>query len=107
MVLAKLNRFDEAIASYNKALSINPKLADAHFNLGNTMRGLGKLEKAAASFRQALAIKPELSEATGTLGSVLLSMGDSQEGLAMEKKGFGVIEFSTNRGVSINQGSSQ
>ena len=33
-VLAEQNQLDKAIASYKKAIKINPKFATAHFNLG-------------------------------------------------------------------------
>ena len=39
------------------------------------------------------------------MGSVLLALGKLEEGLALEQKGFGVIDFDIERGVSINYGS--
>jgi len=39
------------------------------------------------------------------MGSVLLALGKLKEGLALERTGFGVIDFDIERGVSINYGS--
>ena len=37
------------------------------------------------------------------MGSVLMSLGELEEGLAMEQRGFGVISFDLEQGVSIHQ----
>ena len=38
------------------------------------------------------------------MGSVFLALGELEEGLAMERKGFGVIGFDIEQGVSIDTG---
>ena len=65
---------------------------------------LGRIDAAIHCYRQALAIKPDFAEAAGSMGSLLLTLGDLEEGLALERKGFGVIDFDISRGVSINYG---
>ncbi|MBF0369824.1 MAG: tetratricopeptide repeat protein [Magnetococcales bacterium] len=56
--LAGLGRFAEAIESYQKALSINPRHHETLNNLSSAQKKLGRLTEALASFQQALAIKP-------------------------------------------------
>ena len=50
---------DEAIASYDKALSIKPDLAPAWCNRGVALRRLKRPHEALASYDRALAIRPE------------------------------------------------
>ena len=64
---------------------------------------LGRLDEAVDSFRKALELNPDYAEAAGSLGSVLLSQGKLEEGLAMEDRGFGVIGFDLEKGVSIEK----
>ena len=46
VALEDLNRFEEALASYDLALQIDPNLADAHFNAGRLHGKLGKSQGA-------------------------------------------------------------
>ena len=45
IVLKELDKPDEAIAAYNKALSIKPEYAEAHQNLSFVLLNIGKLEQ--------------------------------------------------------------
>ena len=59
-----LDQLDAAVKSYEQALAINPDhFAEAHNNLGNTLKNLGQLDVSIKSFEQALAIKPDYAEA--------------------------------------------
>ena len=50
--------FDKAIASWEKALNINPNLSEAWHNRGSALGRLGKYEEAVESFQKALSIDP-------------------------------------------------
>ena len=50
--------FDKAIASWDKALSINPNLSEAWHNRGSALGRLGKYKEAVESFQKALTIDP-------------------------------------------------
>jgi tetratricopeptide (TPR) repeat protein len=65
---------------------------------------LGELEEALACYRKALALNPRARETAGSIGSLLLAMGKLEEGLVMERQGFGVVEFDLEHGVSIKNG---
>ena len=55
----KLRRLEQAIA-------LKPDYAEAHNNLGITLRELGKLDEAEASYRKAIALKPDAAGAHST-----------------------------------------
>jgi predicted TPR repeat methyltransferase len=60
---ANLGQLDAAISYYEKALSIKPNYAEAHYNLGFTLQRLGQLDAAVRSYKKVVAIKPEYAEA--------------------------------------------
>jgi tetratricopeptide (TPR) repeat protein len=78
---------EEAIACYKKAIEIDPKLAPAHYNLGNALLARGKAEEAIASFQKALEIDPKYAEAHCNLGDILRSQGRFTESLAAYRRG--------------------
>jgi len=57
-----------------RAVELDPRLADAHNNLGNALRGMGELERAEAALRQAVALAPERSDLHANLGNVLFDL---------------------------------
>ncbi len=67
----KENKTAEAIRSFETATRLDPKFADAHLRLGNTLLGQKRLERAVKSFQAALAIKPELQDARYNLAWAL------------------------------------
>ncbi|MGH7354046.1 MAG: tetratricopeptide repeat protein [Candidatus Rokuibacteriota bacterium] len=56
--LKGLSRLDEALASYDTAISLDPTYVEAPYNRGNALRELGRFDEALASYDQAIAIKP-------------------------------------------------
>ena len=56
-------RYSEAVNVNQTAVSLSPRDAETHSNLGNALQELGRLEEAEASYRQAIALKPDLAEA--------------------------------------------
>ena len=65
-MLQELGRLDEAEASYKQAIALKPDFAEAHSNLGITLKDLGRPDEAEASYKQAIALKPDLAGATAT-----------------------------------------
>jgi Flp pilus assembly protein TadD len=69
-VLDTLQRFNEALASYDKALAISPDWADALYNRARTLRSLARFEEALACYDRAVLLtadKPQLFFNRGTL----------------------------------------
>ena len=58
-----LNRHQEAIADYEKALQIDPHLAVAYHDRGNAKGVLGRHAEAIADYDKALQIDPQLAAA--------------------------------------------
>ncbi|MDC1117274.1 sulfotransferase, partial [Luminiphilus sp.] len=80
--LEGLGRLDEAELSYRRAIALKPDYAEAHCNLGNTLKELGRLDEAEASYRQAIAVKPDFAEAYSNLGNTLIEIGGLDEAIA-------------------------
>jgi Flp pilus assembly protein TadD len=79
MLYLELARYDEAIAHFRKSLSVKPKSAQAHYNLGTAQTLAHQLDDAEASFRQALKIDPAYANAHNNLGNVLLASGKNED----------------------------
>ncbi len=62
---------DDAVASYRRALEIEPDYAEVHNNLGIALQNLGRLDEAMTSYSLALGIKPDYEQAHYNLGNVL------------------------------------
>ena len=75
-------RLEEAIASYQQALALNPDYGEVHSNLGIALRDQGRLEDAVVSYQRALTLKPDLAEAHSNLGIALRDQGRFEEALA-------------------------
>ncbi|HUL46111.1 MAG TPA: tetratricopeptide repeat protein [Steroidobacteraceae bacterium] len=52
---------DEACASLQKVLALDPNHSDAHCNLGNVLLHQGKLDAALISYQKVLALNPNQS----------------------------------------------
>ena len=66
-VLQELGKLEQAIASYERAVSVYPMYATAWFNLGTALQTTGELARAAAAFSRVLAIDPQHTGAIANL----------------------------------------
>jgi len=80
-VYRALDRLPEAVASYRKALEINPEMPDAWTRLGVLLDSTGNVEEAAACFHEALGVAPDYAEAHQALGRHLQAQGKAAEAL--------------------------
>ena len=69
-------RVEEAIASYQKAVSLAPAFAAAHVNLGSALAEQGRHAEACLSLRKALVLEPELPAAWFNLGISAYRLND-------------------------------
>src|SRR6201987_6193467 len=62
LMLAK--RFPDAQAKFEQAVKENPRFAEAHSNLGYTLRkqGAANYQKSVEQYKTAIALKPKLPE---------------------------------------------
>ena len=65
--LLRQQRFEEALAKYREALSINPDYAPAHAGMGEALVRLGRYEEALRALERALAVGPSDWALTGVL----------------------------------------
>ena len=58
-----LDRYDEALKSYDRAIALRPNYAKAHCNRGSVLDILGRPADALVCYDRALAIQPDFAEA--------------------------------------------
>src|SRR5207247_2962609 len=68
VVLARQARYDEAVATYKKALAINSRLPEIHLNLGIAYFKMESFQAAIPPLRRALSLQPSNLQARGLLG---------------------------------------
>ena len=72
----------EALASYQRALALDPDCVPALNNRGVALRNLGRAADALASFGAALEIQPEHCDALNNRGNALVDLGQGDAALA-------------------------
>ena len=82
----------QPLASYRRALEINPDFIESQNNLGSVLADLGQLEEAALSYRRALEMKPDFTRAHSNLLFIHNYLADhSSAELLAEAQRFGEI----------------
>ena len=71
-----LENFSSAIDDFNEAINLNAKYAEAHYNLGVTLREMGESVGAANAYKKALSINNNYPNAHNNLGEIFLVNGD-------------------------------
>jgi tetratricopeptide (TPR) repeat protein len=89
LMLAK--KFPQAEAKFEQAVKENPRFAEAHNNLGYTLRkqGAGNYQKSLEHYNTAIELKPKLAEAYMYRGVLYVEMGrksDAEADLATLQK---------------------
>ncbi len=64
-----------AVESFERAIALEPKFADAHNDLGEVLLRLGRTDAAIASCRRALALRPRFAAALGNLANAERARG--------------------------------
>ena len=70
-ILESGGQIAESIAEHERALELNPQLAQAHINLISLYGRTGQIEKASQAYRAAVAINPDLADAHYNFGVLL------------------------------------
>ncbi len=81
VALAQEGKLDEAIASFNEVLRLQPGNADAYNNLATVYDIRMKYDDALAHYEKALQIKPDHVEAHYNIGTVLDKIGKPREAI--------------------------
>jgi predicted O-linked N-acetylglucosamine transferase (SPINDLY family) len=82
IVLAALQRQDEALVCFDSLIAMKADFADAHFSRGNVLSGLRRFVEAVASFDKAIAIDPDHVNALYNKGHALHEFGRLTDAIA-------------------------
>lgn len=63
-LLTTVNRAESALASFNRALEFNPRLADAHYNRANVLKDGGQVGQAIQGYVRAVELQPDSVQAS-------------------------------------------
>ncbi len=77
--LRQAENYQEAITSYEKAITLKPDVAEAHWGLCYSLNQVGKPKEASAECDQALSLKPNYAEALTSKGNALHQEQNYQE----------------------------
>jgi tetratricopeptide (TPR) repeat protein len=79
--LSALRRYEEAVASYRRALALDPRFEEALGNVGVALRELRRFPEALEALDQALGLSPRDAELLCNRGAVLLDLERPGEAL--------------------------
>lgn len=93
LILTAQNNTDEAITSYNKALSLDPNYAMIYNNLGTIYYNRSSIDekyesnikKAEELYKKSISLNPKLTEANTNLGNLYSSIGKNEESIKYHK----------------------
>jgi tetratricopeptide (TPR) repeat protein len=86
-------QLEQAAVEYERALKINPKLANANVNLIITYAKLGQVEKAEKRYRLAVEINPNLAEAHYNFGVLLTKQARYKEAASAFQRSIEINPF--------------
>ncbi|MFQ5863073.1 MAG: tetratricopeptide repeat protein, partial [Candidatus Brocadiales bacterium] len=107
VALGKLDKHQESLDCFDKALEIDPKHAPAWYNKGVALGKLGRYQGALDSFNKALEIDTKDAQAWGNKGAALVESGRHQEALDCFDKALEIdpkdAQAWYNRGVALGK----
>jgi tetratricopeptide (TPR) repeat protein len=105
-LLRTLDRLDEALLSYERALQLKPDFVEAHSNRANALHVLGRLDEALQSYERVLELKPDHPEAYNDRGNALQALGRFEEALQSYQRALqlkpDLVEAYNNRGNALH-----
>ena len=101
------NRYEDAIAAYDRALQIQPDLADTWNNRGVVLTRMQRYPEAIASYEKATTIRPNYPDAWNNRGVVLLELQKYQEAIGCYEQAIQAkpdyADAWNNRGVAFSK----
>jgi len=97
-VLHSTERSAEALLPMMMTVMLAPEDAEAHSNLGQYFKAMGRFEEAEASCRRAVEIDPEFIQAHHNLSSILFDLNRLEDALAICRR---LLELSS-RALALN-----
>ena len=78
-MLRELQRLDESLDSYRRAIELKPDYAEAFSNRGIALKELKRLDEALDSYDRAIALNPDVAEAYSNRGFALHELHGSMK----------------------------
>ena len=78
-ILSEEGKSEQAIALYERAAKVNPRVVDVHYNVANALLKTGAVEAAIASYRSALEVAPDHALSHNNLANTLDEKGRHDE----------------------------
>ncbi len=107
VALAALQRLDEAVESYGRAIALAPDYVDALINRGNALKDLNRLDEALASYDKAIALSPGHAVVLVKRGNVLQVLQRLEEAVTSYDRAVALKpDFSeawNNRGIALGR----
>ena len=107
VTLHELKRFEEAVASYDRALTLRPDYVEALNNRGNALKALMRFEEALTSSIAPFAVRPNSAEALSNRGLTLHELKQFEEALASYDRALTLrpdfAEALSNRGKALKE----
>ena len=98
-ILKKLKNYNEAINSFNKAISLNSNFSEAYNNLGNTKKLINKNDEAIDHYQKAISIKDDNIEAHFNLANILKENKKFNEVKLIYEK---ILKIDKNNVIALN-----
>ena len=80
----------ESLKANMKAIEIDSRDFESHFNLGNTLKELNRLNESLESYQKAISINPKFADAYNNLGIVLRELNKLDESEASYQKAISI-----------------
>ena len=81
-MLRQQRRHDEALASFEQAIALEPDRAEAFLSRGNALQELRRIEEALASYDRVISLRPDHADAFYNRGIALMQLNRLEEALA-------------------------
>jgi predicted O-linked N-acetylglucosamine transferase (SPINDLY family) len=106
LIACQVGKHQAGVECIQRALTLRPDWALAHFDLGNAWKDQGKLDEAMACYQRALQLKPDYAEAHNNLGLAWRDRGDLDQAVACYQRTLqlrpGFAEAHNNLGNVLN-----
>ena len=100
--LNEIGKHKEAELELKKAISLNPKYANAYYNLAVVFIGQGNLEKAELELKKAIKLKSDFAIAHYNLGFILKDLGRLKEADSYNQKAVEIDPHLTDAYLSLS-----
>jgi len=88
IALFQLEKYSEAVQSFQQALAVNPEYWQAYNHLGMALERLGRNEEALAAYRKAVELKQDYQAAWINLSNAYSLLGQTAQAAQALKKSF-------------------